>query len=45
MMPEMAEKWNKSIKEVVDPTNVFGINNTFIRSEEERKEVFDHGQF
>ena len=32
-MPEMALKWNMSVKDLVDPTNVFGINNTFIRSE------------
>ena len=32
-MPDLAVKWNKSIKDIVDPTNVFGINNTFIKDE------------
>jgi len=39
-MPEMAVEWNNSIKSLVDPTNIFGINNTFIRSEAERTEIF-----
>ena len=42
VMPDMALEWNKKIKESVDPNNIFGINNTFIRSEEERKEIFGH---
>jgi len=41
-MPEIAQKWNMAIKDIIDPKNIFGINNTFIRSEEERKEIFSH---
>ena len=41
-LPPMAIEWQKQIKEMVDPKNVFGINNTIIRSEEEAKEVFAH---
>lgn len=36
----MAIEWQKKIKENVDPTNIFGVNNTIIRSEEEAKLVF-----
>ena len=39
-MPDMAQEWNKKIKDTIDPSNIFGINNTFIRSEEERNEIF-----
>ena len=42
-MPEMALEWNRQIKDLVDPQNIFGINNTFIRSDEERKEIFSKG--
>jgi alkyldihydroxyacetonephosphate synthase len=36
----MAIEWQKKIKEDVDPTNIFGVNNTVIRSDEEAKIVF-----
>ena len=39
-MPDMAQEWNKKIKDTIDPSNIFGINNTFIRSDEERNEIF-----
>ena len=38
-LPPMAIEWQKKMKDAVDPTNVFGINNTVIRSEEEAKEI------
>jgi hypothetical protein len=30
------------MKDLIDPNNVFGINNTIVRSEEEAKKVFEH---
>jgi hypothetical protein len=30
------------MKDIIDPTNVFGINNTIVRSEDEAKKVFAH---
>lgn len=41
-LPPMAIEWQKKIKDLVDPTNIFAVNNTVIRSEEEAKEVFKH---
>jgi alkyldihydroxyacetonephosphate synthase len=41
-LPPMALEWQRQMKDFVDPTNVFGINNTVIRSAEEAKEVFKH---
>lgn len=38
-MPTLALDWQKSIKDAIDPNNVFAINNTVYRSEEERKAV------
>lgn len=38
-MPDLAIDWQKSIKDAIDPNNVFAINNTVYRSEEERKAV------
>ena len=38
-LPRMAIDWQKSIKDSLDPKNVFGLNNTIYRSEEERKAV------
>lgn len=35
-LPTMALDWQKSIKEAIDPNNVFAINNTIPRSEEEK---------
>lgn len=32
----MAIDWQQAIKEKVDPTNIFAINNTIARSDEER---------
>lgn len=37
-LPPMALQFMQDIKESLDPKNVFGINNTLYRSEEERKE-------
>ena len=42
-MPDLALEWNKKIKEIIDPTNIFGINNTYIKDEKEREEIFSHG--
>ena len=44
-MSDMALEWNTKIKEAVDPNNIFGINNTFIRSDEERKHIFSHNNY
>jgi alkyldihydroxyacetonephosphate synthase len=41
-LPQFALDWQRQMKDSIDPTNVFGINNTVIRSEEEAKEVFKH---
>ena len=38
----MAIEWQKNIKDSVDPKNIFGINNTIPRSEEERKKIAKH---
>ena len=36
-IPQMAIDWQKQIKDAVDPKNIFAINNTISRSEEESK--------
>jgi alkyldihydroxyacetonephosphate synthase len=41
-LPPMAIEWQKDIKNAVDPNNVFAINNTVIRSDAERQQVFKH---
>lgn len=38
-LPRMAIDWQKGIKDIIDPKNVFAINNTVYRSEEERQRV------
>jgi len=38
-MPPMAIKVAQDIKKSFDPTNVFGVNNTIYRTEEEREKV------
>lgn len=38
-LPQMAIDWQKNIKDAIDPNNVFAINNTIFRSEEEKKAV------
>ena len=38
-LPGMALDWQKSIKDHIDPKNVFAINNTVARSEEERERI------
>ena len=38
-LPPMAIDWQKKIKEIVDPQNIFAINNTIPRSIEERDEL------
>lgn len=35
-LPPMAIEWQKGIKDAIDPKNIFAINNTIYRSEEER---------
>jgi len=36
-LPRMAIDWQKGIKDAIDPKNIFAINNTVYRSDEERK--------
>lgn len=38
-LPEMALDWQKHIKDAIDPNNVFAINNTVPRSEEEKQKL------
>lgn len=38
-LPQMAIEWQKSIKDSIDPKNIFGINNTVPRSDEEWQKV------
>lgn len=38
-LPPMAQDWQRDIKKAIDPQNIFAINNTFYRDEEERKRV------
>jgi alkyldihydroxyacetonephosphate synthase len=38
-LPPMALEWQGKIKDAIDPNNVFAINNTVYRSEEERKAI------
>ena len=38
-LPRMAIDWQKAIKDSIDPKNIFAINNTIYRSEEERKAI------
>jgi len=38
-LPNMAIDWQAKIKDAIDPNNVFAINNTVYRSEEERKAI------
>ena len=35
-LPRVAIDWQKSIKDSIDPNNIFAINNTIYRSDEER---------
>jgi alkyldihydroxyacetonephosphate synthase len=41
-LPKMAIDWQKTIKESVDPNNIFAINNTIPRSEAEREALAKH---
>jgi len=41
-LPPMAIEWQKDIKTAIDPNNIFAINNTVIRSEAERQQLFKH---
>ena len=34
-----AIEWQQALKEKIDPTNIFAINNTIARSDEERAEI------
>ena len=38
----MAIDWQKQIKDAIDPNNIFAINNTIPRSEEERERIKYH---
>lgn len=38
-LPDMAIDWQKQIKDALDPNNVFAINNTIPRSEEEKQRL------
>lgn len=38
-LPKMAIDWQKSIKDSIDPRNIFAINNTIYRSEQEKAEM------
>lgn len=38
-LPPMALEWQKGIKDVLDPNNIFAINNTIPRSQEEAKAI------
>jgi alkyldihydroxyacetonephosphate synthase len=38
-LPKMAIKFQQDVKTALDPQNIFGINNTVYRTEEEREEV------
>lgn len=38
-MPDMAIEWQKNIKDVIDPKNIFAANNTIPRSDEERAKL------
>mmetsp|Transcript_17902 Transcript_17902/g.24799 ORF Transcript_17902/g.24799 Transcript_17902/m.24799 type:complete len:182 (-) Transcript_17902:103-648(-) len=42
VVPDMAIKWQNDFKNSVDPTNIFAINNTIYRSEEEKKKDLGH---
>lgn len=42
VVPDMALEWQKSFKDKVDPQNIFAINNTIFRSEEEKKKALSH---
>lgn len=44
-LPPMAIEWQRQIKEVLDPNNVFGINNTIPRSDEERAKLAAKNKF
>ena len=38
-LPKMAIDWQKSIKDSINPRNIFAINNTIYRSEQEKAEM------
>jgi len=38
-LPRMAIDWQKGIKDSIDPNNIFAINNTVYRSDEERAQT------
>lgn len=38
-LPRMAIDWQNHIKDAIDPKNIFAINNTIPRSEEERERI------
>lgn len=38
-LPDMALDWQKAIKDAIDPKNIFAINNTVARSQEERERI------
>lgn len=38
-LPPMAIEWQKHIKDMVDPNNIFAINNTIPRSDEEAQRI------
>jgi alkyldihydroxyacetonephosphate synthase len=41
-IPRLAIDWQKAIKDQIDPNNIFAINNTIPRSEEEREKIKTH---
>jgi alkyldihydroxyacetonephosphate synthase len=41
-LPRLALDWQKQIKDAIDPNNIFAINNTVVRSEEEREKIKTH---
>jgi len=38
-VPEMAIEWQKGFKDLVDPQNIFAVNNTIYRTEEEKRKA------
>lgn len=38
-MPQMAIDWQNDIKKQIDPSNIFGINNTFANTIEEQNAI------
>jgi alkyldihydroxyacetonephosphate synthase len=41
-LPKMAIDWQKSIKDSIDPKNIFAINNTIPSSDKERERIAKH---